>query len=1031
MKKHILVLIFLFTGLFLSAQSTPDWENQKIIQKNREEPHTTYMPFASKKQALNRKRSESVFYKNLNGKWKFNWVKKPADRPKDFYKNDFDVSAWKEIPVPSNWEIQGYGIPIYVNHPYEWTRNPNPPYVRHDWNPVGSYKRFFRVPENWKNRRVFIHFGAVKSAFYLWINGKFVGYSQGSKTPAEFDITKYLKKGENSVALEVYRWSDGSYLECQDFWRISGIERDVYLFSTPQIMIRDFFIHTDLDKDYRDAGLSIDVELKNYTKKLPRNISISAYLYKITPGKKYKLVQSFAQAVRFRNKESAEVRLSTRVKNPDKWTAETPNLYKIVLELRHKNRVLEAVEHNIGFREIEIKAGQLLVNGVPVMIKGVNRHEHDEFTGHVVSKESMRKDIRLMKQLNINAVRTSHYPNDPYWYQLCDEYGIYLVDEANIESHGMGYKPERTLGNNPEWKEAHLDRIKRMLERDKNHPSVIIWSMGNEAGDGVNFVAASDWIHQRDSSRPVHYERALQRQHVDIVSPMYPWAMLEDYGSQLRKRPLIMCEYSHAMGNSTGNLKDYWEIIYKYPNLQGGFIWDWVDQGLAKYTPGGVKYWAYGGDFGSDTIPSDKNFCINGLVMPDRTLHPGAYEVKKVYQPVKVSPVPLTAGRFEIENRFNFLNLNVFDMYWEIKTEGKTVAEGVIQSPDIPAGESKTIALDISGFKQKPNTEYFINLYFRLNKALPLLPAGYEMAKEQFRLPVVVEKIPPREMPEVNLESQSATGQVVTGKDFKILFENGKIISFVYKAKKMFRSGPEINFWRAPTDNDFGNRMDKYCAPWKNERQIFKGLVRQKAGGKQVILSFVFDLPETGSVLQTTYTVRGDASVEIENNFTPGEDAPELPRFGMRMQLPEGFEQVEWYGRGPFENYIDRQTAAFVDVYRSTVDELYYPYISPQENGYRTDVRRLKIFTQNGNGLMFEGFPVFGFSALHYTLEDLTQESRGTKHTIDLTPQKFTDLMIDYKQRGVGGDDSWGSRPHSQYSLPAVKYSYKFKITPF
>jgi len=989
------------------------------------------MPFASKRQALTKKRTESVFYKNLNGKWKFNWVKKPADRPKDFYKNDFDVSAWKEIPVPSNWEIQGYGIPIYVNHPYEWTKDPHPPFVRHDWNPVGSYKRFFTVPDNWKKRQVFIHFGAVKSAFYLWINGKLVGYSQGSKTPAEFDITKYLKKGKNSVALEVYRWSDGSYLECQDFWRISGIERDVYLFSTPKTMIRDFFVHTGLDKDYRDADLSVEVELKNYTKKVPKRMSISAYLYKITQDKKYKLVQSFEEAVRFKNQKTAKVRLNTRVKNPDKWTAETPELYKIVLELRSKGRVIEAVEHHIGFREIEIKAGQLLVNGVPVMIKGVNRHEHDEFTGHVVSKKSMLTDIKLMKKLNINAVRTSHYPNDPYWYQLCDEYGIYLVDEANIESHGMGYKPERTLGNKPEWMAAHLDRIERMLERDKNHPSVIIWSMGNEAGDGVNFVAASDWIHKRDSSRPVHYERALERKHVDIVSPMYPWAMLERYGSQLQKRPLIMCEYAHAMGNSTGNLKDYWEIIYKYPNLQGGFIWDWVDQGLAKYTKKGLKYWAFGGDYGGDTIPSDKNFCINGLVMPDRTLHPGAQEVKKVYQPVKITAVPLTTNRFKIENRFNFLNLNIFDVYWEIKAEGKTVVQGKIKQPDIPANQSRTMAIDIPEYQVEPNTEYFLNFYFRLNRALPLLPAGYEMAKEQFKLPELIKNNQTKEMPELSMKLKSDSEQIITGKDFKLLFKNGKITSYVYKGMEMFRSGPEINFWRAPTDNDFGNRMPKYCAPWKNERQIYKGIARKKTDGKEVVLTYVYDLPETASTLQTTYTLRGDGSIEIENSFTPGNQAPELPRLGMRMQLPEGFEQVEWYGRGPFENYIDRHTAAFVDVYKSTVDKLYYPYISPQENGYRTDVRRLKIFNNNGRGLMFEGIPVFGFSALHYTLEDLTQESRGSKHTIDLTKQKFIDLMIDYKQRGVGGDDSWWSRPHSQYSLPPVKYSYKFKIIPF
>ncbi|RLD81195.1 MAG: beta-galactosidase, partial [Bacteroidetes bacterium] len=960
--------ILLFATLMLCYQLTfsqqiPDWENPKMFQQNKELPHATYVPFESASSALNKDKKESAYYKSLNGNWKFNWVRKPSDRPLDFYKDSYNVEAWKDIPVPSNWEIEGYGIPIYVNIPYEWTKDPKPPIIGHDYNPVGSYKTFFTIPENWKSRQVFIHFGAVKSAMYLWINGEKVGYSQGAKTPAEFNITKFLKKGKNSLALEVYRWSDGSYLECQDFWRISGIERDIYLFSTPNVMIRDFFVHADLDEEYKNGILKLDVELKNYLKKMPKGISVRTKLFKKDKNNRFIEIYSDNGKAIFNKTGKSEITLSSVIKNPKKWTAETPNLYKLLIELQDQGKTIEIVETNIGFRKVEIKYGQLLVNGVAIMIKGVNRHEHDEYTGHVISEASMIQDIRVMKELNVNAVRTSHYPNDPKWYELCDKYGLYVVDEANIESHGMGYKPERTLGNNPEWKEAHLDRIIRMVERDKNHPSVIIWSMGNEAGDGVNFVAASDWIHKRDNSRPVHYERALEKKHVDIVSPMYPWAMLERYGSQLKDRPLIMCEYAHAMGNSTGNLQDYWEIIYKYPNLQGGFIWDWVDQALVKYTRDSVKYWTYGGDYGPDDVPSDQNFCINGLVNPDRTLHPGAWEVKKVYQAVKITAVPLSTNQFVFENRFDFLNLDIFNIYWKIKGDGKIVAEGEVLKPDIKAGNSKVFILENTDFKANPGIEYFINFSAKTNVKQPLIPEGYELAAEQFKIPKF-ENIASKNSSKLpSLKVSDANGNIsISGKGFVIKFEEGKITSYKFKDEELFKEGPEINFWRAPTDNDFGNKMHVKSAVWKNEgtNSTLKNVEVKNVNSAKSIITCSFEFNNTKSKLITSYTILGNGEIQIENSFTPGDSLPEIPRFGTRMQLPKRFEQISWLGRGPFENYEDRKTAAFIDVYKSTVTDLYYAYISPQENGYRTDVRWVSISDNEGNGLFFGAYPTFG-----------------------------------------------------------------------
>ncbi|NOX89190.1 MAG: DUF4981 domain-containing protein, partial [Calditrichaeota bacterium] len=1000
-----LIFIILSGGTMQAQNPIPDWENPKMFDQNKEKPHAAPIPFANLQSALNKKEKESPYYLSLNGIWKFKWVEKPADAPEEFYKDDYDVSDWDDFRVPANWEFNGYGIPIYVNVRYEWTDKPNPPKVPHDYNPVGSYRRTFTVPEGWQNREIFIRFGAVKSAFYIWINGRYVGYSQGSKTPAEWDITRYLRKGKNTVALKVYRWSDGSYLECQDFWRVSGIERDVFLYSAPRVRIRDFFVHTDLDENYRDAELAVDVDLRHHLARTPdQNFSIELLL----SDDHHRTVAKSSRKFKF-TKKDLKLTLKTRIDNPAKWTAETPNLYNLALILKDENnQTLEVLADKIGFRKVEIRNGQLLVNGEPIYLKGVNRHEHDEHTGHVISEESMIKDIELMKEFNINAVRTSHYPNDPRWYELCDRYGIYLIDEANIESHGMGYG-EKSLAKNPDWTEAHLDRIQRMVERDKNHPSIIIWSMGNEAGDGINFEEASKWIHSRDPSRPVQYERAQERPYVDIVSPMYAWAYLESYGYRLRDRPLILCEYSHAMGNSNGNLSDYWEIIEKYPNLQGGFIWDWVDQGIARTDEKGRKWWAFGGDFGPEGTPSDFNFCINGLVSPDRTPHPALWEVKKVYQNVGFEAVPFSPNRIKIKNKFAFTNLNKFNIEYTVEANGKEVFRRRLPGLNVAPGEEETVELQLPMAAPQSGVEYTLN--FAVKTAAPegLISADHAIATEQFILPWSQEAEPLKidDLPEIKVR-ESKKSIRVKGESFELVFDKttGTIRSFKSFGVELLKRGPLPNFWRAPTDNDFGNGMPERCAPWKDagrNRKVAE-IATQKINQRHFQIRVKFSFPSVKSFMLARYDVYGNGVVSVDNTFKAGkENLPEIPRLGMRLRLPRQFDRARWFGRGPHENYWDRKTGAYLGDYSVPVKDLFFPYVSPQETGYRTDTRWLALTNKEGRGILFIGNPTFGFSALRYSMEELERKFRGEKHLNQINEGDFVEVMIDYKQMGVGG----------------------------
>ncbi len=1009
----------------------PDWENPQMIGRNKEHARATSVAFADSATALAMDPTASPWYQSLNGDWSFHWSPNPAQRPQDFYLPDFDVSTWDSIPVPANWQLHGYGYPIYTNIRYAWG-DPDPPRVPHDFNPVGSYRRSFSVPDDWSDRQVFVHFAGVNSAFYLWVNGQEVGYSQGSRTPAEFNITDHLVAGENVLAVEVYRYSDGSYLECQDFWRISGIFRDVYLWAAGDLDIRDFEIQIDLDDAYRDAVLGIDIHVRNFASEA-RSVTVTGTVF---DSQERPYIDDLTATAEIAAGGETTVRLDRQVTDPLKWSAEQPNLFTLVLELRDADgAVLEAVSHNLGFREVEIKDGLLLVNGVAVLLKGTNRHEHDPDTAHVMSTESMVRDIRLMKQHNLNAVRTSHYPDVTEWYDLCDRYGLYVIDEANIESHGIGYDPDKTLGNKPEWEKAHLDRTISMVERDKIHPSIIIWSLGNEAGDGVNFTTTSGWIRERDPSRPVHYERAELGPNTDIFCPMY--ARIEEiveYAETHDDRPLILCEYSHAMGNSNGNLKDYWDAIHEHERLQGGFIWDWVDQGLRQPVPGRPDefYFAFGGDFEPEGVYHDDNFLMNGLVSPDRVPHPGLMEAKKVYQYVTITPVDLAQGEVEIGNGYAFTNLEAFDVFWEITADGGVLKAGRLPTLDIEPGQSTVIRLPLPTIPARPGVEHRLDISIRLPADTSWADRGHEVAWEQFELDISAD--PPvldaAAMPSLDVMENNDL-IIVSGDHFAAHFDpaEGKLVSFVANGTELIAAGPAPNFWRAPTDNDRGNDMPERCAPWKaaSRRWVVTSAKVKQLGPAEIEVRFGGSLPDVEAANAVVYTVLGSGDIVVEHAFTPGAvELPELPRFGMQLAIPGGFENLTWYGRGPHESYWDRKAGARVGVYQGTVDEQFVDYSEPQENGNKTDVRWLTLTNEEGVGLLAVGMPLMGFSAHHYATDDLEE----AKHSFEMERREEITLNLDLQQTGVGGDDSWGARPHEQYTVQPGPMSYSFRLRP-
>ena len=1023
------VLFFLLSSVFAQKD---DWQNQYVFNINKEKPHPNIVSYKNIKEAKSGEYENSDFYISLNGKWKFQYSPDVSKRPIDFYKNSFDISDWDEIQVPSNWEIEGYGTPIYVNTEYPFDSKPEPPFIKID-NPVGSYRHIFSVPEDWDGKSVLLHFGAVKSAAYLWINGEKVGYTQGAKTPSEWDITKYLKKGENSLALEVYRWSDGSFLECQDFWRLSGIERDVFIYAKNQISISDYFAQSVLLNDYQDGSfnLNVEIESKDILKK-KANRTVLVQLFDSNDSTVFYKKQSVSIP---KEQKYVNIDFFTEIKDVKKWSAETPNLYKLVISLEKNDEIVDVVSTSTGFRTAEVKDGIFLINGQPVLIKGVNRHEHDEFTGHVVSKKSMIEDITLMKQNNINCVRTCHYPDDPFWYQLCDIYGLYVIDEANIESHGMGYG-KKSLAKDSTWLNAHLDRTIRMFERDKNHPSIVTWSLGNEAGNGVNFEATYKWMKDNDSTRPVQYERSLQDYNTDIYCPMYASLNhLINYAETHSDRPLIMCEYAHAMGNSVGALADYWEVIEKYPNLQGGCIWDWADQGLAEKDENGVKYWTYGGDYGPDTIPSSGSFCLNGLVRADRVPNPHLAEVKKVYQNVKIIAVDLEKGEFEISNNFSFSNLNQFVIHYAFKSNKNLVKQGKLENLNVAPGESEVVKINIPEnlFRNK-KAEYFIFFSVRTKKQDGLIPANHEIAYQQIQFPSEKLLFSPdnSELSYIEVDEDE--------ENIKIFCDNS-VININKKSgnpdflnlgdKTIFDSEVKLSFWRAPTLNDAvdgkGKRLWESAGlnnltevplsvsvekPTENCAKVY--IYKSFKNSNDIV---VFDVYQS-------YTVFSNGVIDVFSQVLPHEIVKTLPKIGLQIVLPKTFNNVNWFGRGPGESYPDRCAAGKISQFESTVEDLSFDYIVPQENGNRSETRWLTISNGSNNSFVISADTLFNFSVRNYS----TKALENAKHINELERENLTYVNIDYLQNGLG-TATCGPGYLDKYIIKARPFSFNFVIS--
>ncbi|HOX58725.1 MAG TPA: glycoside hydrolase family 2 TIM barrel-domain containing protein [Candidatus Paceibacterota bacterium] len=1051
-----LALLGVASGTSAPGEQLKDWQDPKLTGLGQQPPHATivHCPDARTARriefAVNGERVKSPFYRSLNGDWKYHYAANHTGRVPAFWEPGFDDRNWATIPVPSNVELCGYGIPIYVNIRYPWRQDglkPNPPFVPEDDpnNTVNSYRRKFAVPQDWSGRRVLLTFDGVNSFFYLWINGQKVGFGKDSRTPVEFDITRYLAPGENLLAVENFRWCDGSYLEDQDMWRMSGIFRDVYLWSPPDVHIRDLEVRTDLDAEYRDATLGVRVELENAG---PQAAAVSLE-GALLDGAGRRVAAPGLEARLEVDGVAAEARLAASIPNPLKWSAEAPNLYKLLLTLKDaRGAVLEVIPVNVGFRKVEIREGSLLVNGRRVLFKGVNRHESDPDRGQAITVASMEKDIRVMKQFNVNAVRCSHYPNQTAWYDLCDRYGIYLIDEANIESHGMGYGPE-TLARDPDWAAAHMDRTVRMVERDKNHPSVIIWSLGNEAGDGPNFEATSKWIRQRDPSRPVHYEQAKRNPHTDIVCPMYPRPrVLEAYSAEAQTRPFIMCEYEHAMGNSSGDFWSYWGQIYSKPHLQGGFIWDWVDQGLRQrqqplplarfqqVKPGDKTFWAYGGDFGPAGTPSDDNFCCNGLVTPDREPHPGLHQVKHVYQYIHCRPGDLASRTVEVKNWHDFTNLKDFAAgQWRLKADGRVIQSGRLPELDLPAGASTRLTIPTKAFHPQPGVEYYLELTFSLRHDQPWAKAGHEIAWDEFKLP---DFAPPRPAPAEKLVApelaESGATITVSGRDFEIVFDRraGGLVSWRFRGRQLIHSPLRPDFWRAQIDNDRGRDMVKSQGIWRGAHQgaqVRSVTVREQPEARAVVVKVATALPKVDADWETDYTVSGNGDVLVEARFKPHNlDLPKLVRLGMQISLPAGFERITWLGPGPQETYCDRKDAKF-GLYTGTVEgQFYRDYSEPGETGNKVDVRWLALADGKVGLLAIAGRPgLLSANALHYGTADLN----AGKHAFELPRREFITLNLDLKQQGVGGDNSWGTWPHDEFLIPCQEYSYSFRLRPF
>lgn len=1028
-----------------NSPSAPDWENPRVFGIGKEPPRANLTPYPDVTAALSGRKSTMV--ESLNGIWKFHWVKSPELRPADFYKPEYDVSGWKQIPVPSNWEMQGYGTPIYTNVTYPFKRDF--PRVTetpddHSWtaysqrDPVGSYRREFTLPESWAGHEIYLLFAGVNSAYYLWINGEKVGYSQDSRMSAEFDVTRYLKPGKNILAVEVYRWSDGSYLEDQDFWRMSGIFRDVMLVARPPVHFLDFQVKTPLDAAFQNATLKLSTTVKNLE---PHKVgvTIEARLQDASGVTVFTTVRKTNIAAG----KDAALEIDQPVSAPNKWSAESPYLYKLLLTLKDsKGKVLETIPWHVGFRQSEIRGNQILFNGKKLMIKGVNRHEFDPDLGQVMTRASMIADIKLMKQNNINAVRTCHYPDVNEWYDLADEYGLYILDEANVESHGYGSNQIQPISNGEEYRDAIVDRLRRTIERDKNHASIIGFSMGNEAGYGANFVAAKQWAKDRHPEFFIIYEPG-NSIHGDALTPMYtkPQNIAAYYSKYGNGRPFFEIEYAHAMGNSTGNFQQYWDVMEAEPWAHGGFIWDWVDQGIRRKGPYGRDLWAYGGDFGDQ--PNDDNFNTNGLVLPDRTPHPGLTEVKKSYASIKTEGIDLSTGRVRVHNRYNFKTLGFVHGSWVLEENGKAIEHGEVPVGELKPGESREIELGIRQPELKPGAEYFLTISFALAHDEPWAPKGHVVAWDQFQMPYKVASAPAvdeSKLPDVEL-SEIPGSYVVSNEKFSVAvsMQTGSISSYNVAGRELLTAPIEPNYWRAPTDNDRGNAMPQRQGIWElaslHRSTASNGIKAEQISPGVVRISAIAKLAAGDATQTNIYTIRGDGSIEVEASFNPGTTPlPPLPRFGMQARINRDLRNVEWFGRGPQENYSDRKQGSAIGFYRNTVDNLWFGYVEPQETGNRTDIRWVTLTDSKGFGLKITAIPLINFSAWPFRASELEHEkwpvNLGHTHSAEIEYSDDITLNVDYGQMGVGGDDSWGAPVHCEFMLPARNYSYRFRLEP-
>ncbi|MCD7901715.1 MAG: DUF4981 domain-containing protein [Bacteroides sp.] len=1027
MKKQFLILGLALFGLSAEAQKN-EWKNPEVNAVNRAPMHTNYFAYESSELASKGEKELSANFMTLNGTWKFNWVQNSDQRPQTFYQLNFDDKGWNNLQVPAMWELNGYGDPIYVNIGYAW-RNQfknNPPEIPVEDNHVGSYRKEIVIPTDWNGKEIFAHFGSVTSNMFLWVNGKYVGYSEDSKLEAEFNLTSYLKPGKNLIAFQVFRWCDGTYLEDQDFFRFSGVGRDCYLYTRNKTYIQDIRLTPDLDAQYKDGTLAIDLQLKG-------NATVELELKDIT-GK------SVANA---EVKGSGKLSTQMQVTNPAKWSAEVPNLYFLTATLKSGNKVLEVIPQKVGFRKIEMKNAQILVNGQPVLFKGVNRHEMDPDGGYVVSRERMIQDIMVMKQFNVNAVRTCHYPDNNLWYDLCDIYGLYVVAEANIESHGMGYG-EKTLAKNASYAKAHLERNQRNVQRSYNHPSIIFWSLGNEAGFGPNFLACFDWIRKEDKTRPVQYEQDYKAEVTDVYCPMY-----QTYEGNIKylennpRVPLIQCEYAHAMGNSMGGFKEYWDLIRKYPSYQGGFIWDFVDQSIRWKNKDGIEIYGYGGDFNCYDA-SDQNFCDNGLISPDRVPNPHMYEVGYFYQSIWTTPADIKKGEINVYNENFFRDLSAYYLEWQVLVDGDIYLTGIVNDLNIAPQQTRKINLNVYTENIHTDKEFLLNVAYKLKAAETLLPAGHTVATAQLVLNSY-------KAPGLKLNNQVKSNVeviapvvrendhnylIIKGENFELDFckRDGFLCKYQVAGHDLLKDGGRLtpNFWRAPTDNDMGANLQNKYRTWLNPEMKLTSLKNEQTDN-QVIVRAEYEMPTVSAKLSLTYMINNEGAVKVTQKMTASKGAgvSDMFRFGMQMQMPVSYDRIEYYGRGPIENYSDRNHCTFIGKYTQKVSEQHYSYIRPQETGTKTDIRWWNLVNTGGAGLQFVSEAPFSASALNYSIESMDEgKSKKQSHWSEVTPVDYTNLCIDKAQMGLGCINSWGALPLAPYRLPHGDYEFSFIMTP-